>query len=148
MSHQNYCLNTYLLQLENNLLSMISLKIRNNTVDIIRGIAMLMVVLQHTIARCCFDYSNTFLFNAIWSLQMPLFFIISGYVTRYSKKVVNSKELFGLIKRRTCAYLIPWLVWSFLYADSYLSINSLNHYHTFYGIWMQGIGFYFRFGVL
>ena len=60
-------------------------KQRNQSVDILRGIAMLFVVLQHTISVCTVNFEDTFLYNMIWSLQMPLFFIISGYVTRYSR---------------------------------------------------------------
>lgn len=118
---------------------------RNNTVDIIRGTAMLMVVLQHTIARCCADYSSTFLFNAIWSLQMPLFFMVSGYVTRYSKTVVSFGDLFGLIKRRTCAYLIPWLVWSFIirgFIFEYKQFESIS-----YLLWHMDTGYWFLFSL-
>ena len=76
---------------------------------------------------------------------MPLFFIISGYVTRYSKKVVNSKELFGLIKRRTCAYLIPWLVWSFFirgFVFEYKQFESLS-----YLLWHMDAGYWFLFSL-
>lgn len=87
---------------------------RNNTVDIIRGIAMLMVVLQHTIAGSCAKFADSLLYNAIWSLQMPLFFIISGYVTRYSRPIETYKDLWRFTKKRTLAYLVPWIVWTFV----------------------------------
>lgn len=87
---------------------------RNNTVDIIRGVAMLMVVLQHTLAGCCSDFADSLFYNAIWSLQMPLFFIISGYVTRYSHPIESGKDLWRFFKKRTLAYLVPWLVWTFV----------------------------------
>lgn len=86
------------------------MKFRNNTVDIIRGFAMLMVVLVHTISGCVTEYSDTILFQAIWTLQMPLFIIISGYVTRYSHPKINGVELWRFVKKRTLAYLLPWLV--------------------------------------
>ena len=122
------------------------LNVRNHTVDVIRGIAMLMVVLQHTIARCCIDYSDTFLFNAIWSLQMPLFFMVSGYVTKYSKAVGSLNELLGLIKRRACAYLIPWVVWSFLirgFIFEYKQFESIS-----YLLWHMDAGYWFLFSLL
>lgn len=87
---------------------------RNNTVDIIRGVAMLMVVLGHTISGSTSEYDNTFVFSVIWSLQMPLFFIISGYVTRYSRPIEAGKDLWRFFKKRTLAYLLPWLVWTFV----------------------------------
>lgn len=43
---------------------------RNQFVDIMRGIAMLLVVLGHTMTGCTVDSQKSFLFNIIWSLQM------------------------------------------------------------------------------
>ena len=59
-------------------------KDRNQFVDIMRGIAMLLVVLGHTMTGCTTGAEKSFLFNIVWSLQMPLFILISGYVTRYT----------------------------------------------------------------
>ena len=55
---------------------------RNKIVDIIRGFAMLLVVLGHTLSGSTANFNDTFLFQVIWTLQMPLFIIISGYVTK------------------------------------------------------------------
>ena len=87
---------------------------RNQFVDIMRGIAMLLVVLGHTMTGCTIDSQKSFLFNIIWSLQMPLFILISGYVTKYSRPISDSKGLWKYVKRRTVAYMLPWAVWSFL----------------------------------
>ena len=87
---------------------------RNQFVDVMRGIAMLLVVLQHTMSGCTVGAENTFVFNIAWSLQMPLFILISGYVTKYSRPISNSKGLWKYVKRRTVAYMLPWAVWSFL----------------------------------
>lgn len=87
---------------------------RNNTADIIRGFAMLLVVLGHTISGTVRDYSNSLLFQAIWTLQMPLFIIISGYVTRYSRPITRKNDLWKFIKKRSLAYLLPWMVWSII----------------------------------
>ncbi|HIW50637.1 MAG TPA: acyltransferase family protein [Candidatus Blautia intestinavium] len=64
-------------------------KQRNQTIDILRGIAMLLVVLGHTMTGCTVNSQDSFLFNVIWTLQMPLFILISGYVTKYSRPIVN-----------------------------------------------------------
>lgn len=87
---------------------------RNQFVDIMRGIAMLLVVLQHTMSGCTVGAENTFVFNIAWSLQMPLFILISGYVTKYSRPISDGKGLWKYVKRRTVAYMLPWAVWSFL----------------------------------
>ena len=86
---------------------------RNQFVDIMRGIAMLLVVLGHTMTGCTVDSQKIFLFNIIWSLQMPLFILISGFVTKYSRPISDGKGLWKYVKRRTVAYMLPWAVWSF-----------------------------------
>lgn len=104
---------------------------RNQFVDIMRGIAMLLVVLGHTMTDCTVDSQQSFLFNIIWSLQMPLFILISGYVTKYSRPISDGKGLWKYIKRRTSAYILPWAVWSFVVRgiifgqDGFLNIRSL-----------------------
>lgn len=85
---------------------------RNITIDVVRGFAMLLVVLGHTISGTVKEYSESLLFQAIWTLQMPLFIVISGYVTRYSSQLVDSGGLWKFIKKRTLAYLLPWGVWT------------------------------------
>lgn len=85
---------------------------RNIAIDVVRGFAMLLVVLGHTISGTVKEYSESLLFQAIWTLQMPLFIVISGYVTRYSSRLVDSDGLRKFIKKRTLAYLLPWGVWT------------------------------------
>lgn len=38
--------------------------------------------------------------------------VISGYVTRYSRPLVDSDGFWKFIKKRTLAYLLPWGVWT------------------------------------
>ena len=114
---------------------------RNQFVDVMRGIAMLLVVLQHTMSGCTVGAENTFVFNIAWSLQMPLFILISGYVTKYSRPISNSKGLWKYVKRRTVAYMLPWAVWSFLVRgiifgeDGFLNVKHL--------LWNMDSGYWF-----
>lgn len=114
---------------------------RNQFVDIMRGIAMLLVVLGHTMTGCTVDSQKSFLFNIIWSLQMPLFILISGYVTKYSRPISNNKGLWKYVKRRTVAYMLPWAVWSFLVRgiifgeDGFLNVKHL--------LWNMDSGYWF-----
>lgn len=114
---------------------------RNQFVDIMRGIAMLLVVLQHTMSGCTVGAENTFVFNIAWSLQMPLFILISGYVTKYSRPISDGKGLWKYVKRRTVAYMLPWAVWSFLVRgiifgeDGFLNVKHL--------LWNMDSGYWF-----
>lgn len=114
---------------------------RNQYVDIMRGIAMLLVVLGHTMTGCTVDSQKSFLFNIIWSLQMPLFILISGYVTKYSRPISDGKGLWKYVKRRTVSYMLPWVVWSFLVRgiifgqDGFLNVKHL--------LWNMDSGYWF-----
>ena len=116
-------------------------KDRDQFVDIMRGIAMLLVVLGHTMTGCTTDSQKSFLFNIIWSLQMPLFFLISGFVTKYSRPISDGKGLWKYVKRRTVAYMLPWAVWSFLVRgiifgeDGFLNVKHL--------LWNMDSGYWF-----
>lgn len=114
---------------------------RNNTVDIIRGFAMLLVVLGHTISGTVREFSNSLLFQAIWTLQMPLFIIISGYVTRYSHPLTDGVGLWKFVKKRTLAYLMPLLIWSMLIRG--LILGQSGFLNIKYMLWHMDSGYWF-----
>lgn len=114
---------------------------RNPVVDIIRGFAMLLVVLGHTMSGTVSEYSDSLLFQVIWTLQMPLFIIISGYVTRYSRPITDGYGLWGFVKRRTLAYMLPWLVWTILVRGLIFGQKDfLNLKHL---LWHMDSGYWF-----
>ena len=102
---------------------------RNGSVDFFRGIAIVFVVLGHTLSNTVTDYQSSFLYNVIWTLQMPLFMLISGYVTRYSQKIASFFSLMKYIFKRTLTYLFPWVVWTVLIRGIiFHNIKFLNFY--------------------
>ena len=118
---------------------------RNKTVDILRGVAMLMVVLGHTMQGSSVGAEQSFLFQVVWSLQMPLFFLISGYVTQYSRPMETGRCLLKYIAKKTVAYLLPWTVWTFgvrglLFGQS----GFLNLKHL---LWHMDSGYWFLFSL-
>ncbi len=115
--------------------------LRNNFVDVIRGIAMLLVVLGHTMSGCTAAFKCSALFQVIWTLQMPLFIIISGYVTRYSRPLTTWKQLGNLIRKRSLAYLLPWSVWTFFVKG--LLFNHSEFLNLKYLTWHMDSGYWF-----
>lgn len=114
---------------------------RNSTVDIIRGFAILLVVLGHTLSGSTTGYENSFLFQVIWTLQMPLFICVSGYVTRYTKPIMTSGKLFSYIGKRSLAYLLPWTVWTFIVRG--LIFGQTSYLNVKYLLWHMDTGYWF-----
>ena len=74
------------------------MKQRNATVDYIRGIAILLVIIGHTVSNNGIaDYSGSGLYRVVFALQMPLFMLVSGYVTVYSKPIESAGMLGSFI---------------------------------------------------
>lgn len=85
---------------------------RNSTLDVMRGIGILLVVLYHAIVKndpnIVASYSNG-LFNVISSFFMPMFFAISGYL------VYNKVGNLEWVKKHTIKWLIPIVIFILFY---------------------------------
>lgn len=120
-------------------------KARNRTVDVLRGLAMLLVVLGHTMSGSSVDSEKSFIYQVIWSLQMPLFFLISGYVTQYRKPMESGSSLWRYVIKKTVAYLLPWTVWTF--AVRGLLFGQTNFLDLKYLLWHMDSGYWFLFAL-
>ena len=60
---------------------------RNQFYDVMRGVAILLVVIGHGIQYGYSDYDNNILFRIIYSFHMPLFMFISGLVVPLGSRV-------------------------------------------------------------
>ncbi len=80
---------------------------RDKAIDVLRGIAIISVVIGHALNGGNFD--EKFLFRFIYSYHMPLFFFISGYLmayrTEYNLKWAGNRFL---------RLGIPFFVWAIL----------------------------------
>lgn len=122
---------------------------RNVKIDVARGIAILMVVLGHTI-QYFQGGTQTLLSNIIFSLQMPLFMLISGYVCKYSKPIDNFNAFFKRLFKKSYALLLPWLVWTilrfFITFNSYFGNDGFLEYIK-YIITHMDSGYWFLFSL-
>ena len=76
--------------------------------DALKGILMVLVILGHVIQSSISDYQHNVLFRLIYSFHMPLFFLISGYLTYKGK--YDGK----LVPKRFVQCIIPFISWAFL----------------------------------
>lgn len=116
-------------------------KERNDNIDIFRGIAILLVVAGHTLAKSSVNSENTMILNIIWTLQMPLFMLISGYVTKYSKKIDDKTKLWKYISKRTSSYLVPWAIWIFFVRG--IILGDSRFLNLKWTLWNMDSGYWF-----
>lgn len=86
---------------------------RLDYVDLMRGIAIILVAAGHVIQYNGVGVDNA-AFRFIYSFHMPLFFLISGYITARVSVVNSYESLVTFIKRKTQSIALPWIVWTFL----------------------------------
>lgn len=115
--------------------------LRNENIDIVRGIAIILVLTGHIITNNTTSAYDTLLYNIIWSLQMPLFMLISGYITKYSKQISNKNEYFIIITKRSLAYLLPWLMWTIVRWSISGNINIFSYFKG--NIYSAGSGYWY-----
>lgn len=84
---------------------------RNQTIDILRGIAAISVILGHSIQRgMSAGFENNILVKLIYTYHMPLFILLSGYTLYLSNPKWDSQFIIKKVKR----LLLPTIVWSYL----------------------------------
>lgn len=86
-------------------------------VDILKGIAIFLVVLGHTAPI------NSFVVFCIFSFHMPLFFIIAGYLFNFEKYENNFK---GFFKGRFLRLILPYFMSIILFLLYYLLYQCPN----------------------
>lgn len=129
----------------------INLNNKKSLIDVVRGIAIFLVVMghliQYTILPSGYNFFDSITFRVIYSFHMPLFIFISGYLLAFSLK--NNKTS-KVILSRFKGLLVPYLSWSSidliiyltkeaLYKDTFSLINILKRgiksIIIFPGIW-------------
>lgn len=84
---------------------------RNQTIDIIKGIAIYLVVFGHSIQNFTVNFYDNVVFQFIYSFHMPLFMLISGYLFAFSFKKKMPKEII-ITKIKTL--LLPISTYAFI----------------------------------
>lgn len=101
---------------------------RDKSIDIAKGIGIILVVYAHVINRLELQSLSTVV-NIIYSFHMPLFFVISGYcigLKDYSSQ--RMPRLWDEYKKISLNLLAPYFVWSFVYMYIGGSLESAERY--------------------
>lgn len=89
------------------------MKKRNNTLDLIRGIAILCVVLGHALLSVLYDKAlENWLYQLIISFQMALLMFVSGIAAGNS---FPTNQIGAFLKKKVWRLFIPYVCWSFVY---------------------------------
>lgn len=80
-------------------------KVRDGRMDCLKGIAISLVVIGHIRQFGFPEYESSLIFNITWTLQMPLFMVISGYFA-------GGGGILKSIKNKAISYLVPFVSWN------------------------------------
>lgn len=87
-------------------------------IDNLKGLAILMVVIGHVIQFLYSpdNFDSNIVFRVIYSFHMPLFFILSGFVTTFA---MEPETNIGIkIRKRFVQLIIPFIFWGGIIASS------------------------------
>ncbi len=119
-----------------------AVKPRLHHMDVIKGLAIFMVVMGHVLTMCVRDIDRATVFKFVGEMHMPLFFFISGWFTfklvKNGTGVAKNSWQVPALWSRAQRLLIPMLVmsslWIVYFPHSGLE-SPLNS--TFSGLWLS-----------
>ena len=122
----------------------LSAKRRIESFDVLKGMAIYLVVMGHVLTMCVRGIDAAFVFKLIGQIHMPVFFFISGYFTY--KESDNTPFVAPRLKKRFVQLIIPFFTMSTLWViyfphsglQSPLHDNLPGLYHSY---WKDGYWF-------
>lgn len=85
-------------------------------IQILRGIAIVLVVIHHVMK--CFSLSNELntLLTIINTVHVVVFFVISGWLFEKKKCKYRKNGIFLFLKKKFCQLIVPYMTFSFSFA--------------------------------
>jgi fucose 4-O-acetylase-like acetyltransferase len=114
----------------------------NRTLDVAKGIAILLVVLGHSFPSNIYngesmvDIVAATIYNFVYSFHMPVFFCISGYLF-FNAWNTHRK---GTIKKKALRLLVPYLTFSLIYVPLRIVASGMANSDFDGGYWRILIG--------
>ncbi len=99
---------------------------RNALIDLLKLIALLMVILDHSLQRWVPGIKNTQIYNFIFLTQMPLFMVLSGFLfCRSSNNKVDSVAgFFSFVLKISISFLVPFVTFSLIKSAVQTTFNN------------------------
>lgn len=88
------------------------MKERNTSLDAMKGFAILLVMMGHVLILN--EINDAYIYPIIEAVQMPIFFMISGYISGMKLPIDSVLEWKSTIGKRAISYLIPFFTWLLL----------------------------------
>ena len=122
------------------------MKQRNNSIDAVKGIAIVLVMLGHVFVHNHME--DAYVYDFIKAVQMPLFMIISGYLCGQGRKIADLETYGKVLGKRVIAYLVPVFTWlSVMHVDHLAAAYRTIFFQLDYGLWFLAVLFILTFMV-
>ncbi|MBE5881073.1 MAG: acyltransferase [Lachnospiraceae bacterium] len=96
---------------------------RNNAIDAVKGFAILLVMIGHCIVLNNLHQTDPYIYDAIKSVQMPLFMLVSGVLASYGVRKNGRGTGLKKLPQRAVSYLLPFFSW-FVLVHLYTHIKA------------------------
>lgn len=115
-------------------------------VDVLRGCAILLVVMGHLLESNY--HQDSILYDFIYSFHMPLFFCISGYVTMISCRLncqSRVKHYLTYLFKKFKSIIVPYLFWSLFVCPIFFvrSMGNINLVAIFKDTFIENGSYWF-----
>lgn len=121
---------------------------RNLTIDCLKAFTIMLVIVGHFIQNSDVNFDGNLLFRVIYSVHMPLFIFLSGYVS-YKVNIYD----WGYVFKRMSSLLLPFISWGIV-NQSILQYQSHSFHPLAYfkfiiypdnGLWFLWVLFFMHF---
>ncbi len=120
------------------------MKQRNLSIDAVKGVAIVLVVIGHVFVHNHME--DPYVYDFIKAVQMPLFIMISGYLCGQGRKISNIKSYGQVIKKRAIAYMVPFFTWlTVMHLGDLVNAYKTIFVQLDYGLWFFGVLFILTF---
>ena len=90
---------------------------RLNYIDIARAFAIIIVVLSYALSAATHNFE---LYKILFSINVPLFFVLSGFTF----SVKNEETFWQFLKRKFIRIMIPYFIWALLFLIPYFMFGQ------------------------